>query len=116
MKQRSFGLALAGVAVAAGLAAGIGLTKRPAQAQGGLSSNPPIFSQTDMHGAFNMGMNKDGEAVIAYGNGVVAIVHPGSGAAPNGYIHTNRVTPTGAVLGLGGTSFDSDTGKTYEAK
>ncbi len=111
MKQRSFGLALAGFAVAGCLMVGIGLVKRPASAQTGAANNPSAFSETDMHGAANIGTNKDGEAVIAYGNGVVAIVHPGSGADPSGYIHTYRISQAGRISALDSKAFDSDTGK-----
>lgn len=113
MRQHPFGLALAGFAVAGVLAAGIGLTKRPASAQTNPTPSPASPQPPDLRGVSSAGTGQGGDAVIAYGNGVIAIVHPGSGAAPNGYIHTYRVTPNGQVVGLSGTSFDSDTGKTY---
>lgn len=111
MKQRSLAFALAGAAAVGGFVAGVGLTRQPANAQTGAANNPPAFSQTDMHGAANIGTNKDGEAIIAYGNGIIAIVHPGSGAAPSGYIHTYRISQTGQVSLLDTKAFDSDTGK-----
>lgn len=115
MKQRSLAYTLAGAAVV-GLMAGVGLTKRPASAQTIPASSPAGSPPLDLRGVSSAGTGQGGDAVVAYGNGIIAIVHPGSGAAPNGYIHTFRVTPTGQVVGLGGTSFDSDTGKTYGVK
>lgn len=115
MRHRFPAFALAGAAAVGGFVAGTGLTRRPVSAQAN-PAPPPVSPQPpDLRGVSSAGTSQ-GDAVIAYGNGVIAIVHPGSGAAPNGYIHTYRVSPIGAVMGLGGTSFDSDTGKTYGVK
>lgn len=116
MKHRFPAFALAGAAAVLGLVGAVGLTKRPASAQNNPAPSPASPQPSDLRGVSSAGTGQGGDAVIAYGNGVIAIVHPGSGAAPNGYIHTYRVTPTGAVVGLGGASFDSDTGKTYGAR
>jgi len=113
MRHRFPAFALAGAAAVGGFVAGGGLTRRPVSAQAN-PAPPPVSPQpSDLRGVSSAGTGQGGDAVNAYGNGVIAIVHPGSGAAPNGYIHTYRVTPTGQVVGLSGTSFDSDTGKTY---
>lgn len=110
IRHRFPAFALAGAAVV-GLVAGVGLTKRPASAQTGAANSPPAFSETDMHGAANIGTNKDGDTIIAYGNGVVAIVHPGSSPNPSGYIHTYRISQTGQISLLDTKAFDSDSGK-----
>jgi len=113
MQQRSLAFALAGAAAVGGFVAGAGLARRPASAQTNPAASPASPQPPDLRGVSSAGTGQGGDAVIAYGNGMIAIVHPGSGAAPNGYIHTYRVTPTGQVVRLSGTGFDSDTGKTY---
>lgn len=111
MKHRFPAFALAGAAAALGLVGAVGLTKRPASAQTAAANSAPAFSETDMHGAASIGTNKDGQAVIAYGNGVVAIVHPGSGADAGGYIHTYRISQTGRISLVDTKAFDPDSGK-----
>jgi len=111
MKHRFPAFALVGAAAVVGLVGAVGLTKRPASAQTGAANGSPAFSQTDMHGAANIGTNKDGQAVIAYGNGVVAIVHPGSGDNPSGSIHTYRISQAGQISLVDTKAFDSDSGK-----
>lgn len=60
------------------------------------------------------GVPSGDDVVVSYDNGLLAIVHPGTAAAPSGYIHTYRVDANGQVTGVSSKSFDSDTGKLYD--
>ena len=107
MKTRSLAFTLAATAFVVGLVAGVGLTRQAASAQGNAIPAPT----SDLRGVTSAGLSSGGDSVIAYGNGVIAVVHPGTASQPTGYVHTYRVSPNGTISALDAKTLDSDSGK-----
>ena len=103
----SLAFTFAAAELVVGLVAGAGLIRQAASAQGSSDRVP----MSDLRGVTLVGVSPGGDVVLPYGSGVIAMVHPGTASQPTGYVHTYRVSPTGAISALDAKTLDTDSGK-----